>query len=204
MAMNERRRRFIDEYVIDFNATQAAIRAGYAPSSAPRYGHDLLKNPDVQVAVREKVQEIGERTAVTQDKVRKHLAALAFGDMREIAQWDEHGVRFRRSEDIEDVAALTVKEVSQKVERRYDRNGDEVITVHMSLKQHGKTEPLRMLAQHTGLLKIVPDGDPAKFERLLSAIRGEEDPGEVVDMEPLDELESGGDEQNGGQDGEEQ
>jgi hypothetical protein len=57
MALTEKQRRFVDEYLIDLNATQAAIRAGYAVKTANREGSRLLSNVDVGEAVAAKAAE---------------------------------------------------------------------------------------------------------------------------------------------------
>lgn len=66
---NKRHERFCQEYVVDYNGTQAAIRAGYKEKSARSQASDLLTNPNILLRVRELQHEQVERLAVTQDYV---------------------------------------------------------------------------------------------------------------------------------------
>ena len=77
--MNAKRRRFVDEYLIDLNATQAAIRAGYSPHTAIKQGSRLLTFVDVRAAVDAGLKERSQRVQVTADDVARETWALATG-----------------------------------------------------------------------------------------------------------------------------
>ena len=64
-----KQQRFIDEYLIDFNATQAAIRAGYSQDTAKQQGSRLLSNVDVRAAIDDAIRERSSRALVSQDAV---------------------------------------------------------------------------------------------------------------------------------------
>lgn len=51
--LTDKQQRFVDEYLIDLNATQAAIRAGYSEKTAYSVGHENLKKPEIQKAIQE-------------------------------------------------------------------------------------------------------------------------------------------------------
>lgn len=74
--LTDRQRRFVDEYLIDLNATQAAIRAGYAAKTAGSSGQRLLKHVEIQPAISEAMQKRQERTELTADEV--------IADLREV------------------------------------------------------------------------------------------------------------------------
>lgn len=66
--------RFVKEYIVDFNATQAAIRAGYSKKSAYRIGAELLQKTQVAKAVKDETAKVSEKLTVTiQDVVNKML-----------------------------------------------------------------------------------------------------------------------------------
>ena len=69
---------FCREYIIDLNATQAAIRAGYSSKTANRIASENLSKPDIQRKIQELQQERAERTEITQDRVLKELAGIGF------------------------------------------------------------------------------------------------------------------------------
>lgn len=71
--LTDKQRRFIDEYLIDLNAGQAAIRAGYAPSSARQHACRLLMREDVKKAVAEAMDKRQKRTELCQDDVVREL-----------------------------------------------------------------------------------------------------------------------------------
>ncbi len=71
MALTHKQRRFVDEYLVDLNATQAAIRAGYSTRTANREGARLLSNVDIAVAISEAQHTRSERTQVTAYRVLK-------------------------------------------------------------------------------------------------------------------------------------
>lgn len=66
--LTERQKRFGDEYFIDLNLTQAAIRAGYSEKTAYSAGQRLLKNVEVQKYIQERLKSRQERTEITQDR----------------------------------------------------------------------------------------------------------------------------------------
>lgn len=75
--MNDKQRRFVDEYLVDLNATQAAIRAGYSAKTAYAQGQRLLKHVEVQKAVTDAQEKRSERTAITADYVLQGIQEVA-------------------------------------------------------------------------------------------------------------------------------
>lgn len=73
MALKERHQRFVEEYCVDFNGAQAAIRAGYSATRANRQAYVLLQREDVQQAIAQQREEIAERVKVSQDWVLRRL-----------------------------------------------------------------------------------------------------------------------------------
>lgn len=76
----DRQRLFAEEFTVDFNATQAAIRAGYSEKTAGSIGSENLKKPEIQKMIDEALRERIRRTHITQDRVVLELAAVAFAD----------------------------------------------------------------------------------------------------------------------------
>ncbi|OOF84438.1 terminase [Rodentibacter ratti] len=75
--LNEKQKRFVDEYLIDLNATQAAIRAGYSADTARQMGSENLSKPVIQEAIQEAQKNRSTRTQVTQDDVIRGLLTEA-------------------------------------------------------------------------------------------------------------------------------
>ena len=80
--LTAKQERFVAEYLIDLNATQAAIRAGYAEKGAAVEGSRLLANPKVAAAVAAAKAERTERTEITQDYVLNTIRDTSFACMR--------------------------------------------------------------------------------------------------------------------------
>ena len=75
--LTPKQQRFVDEYLIDLNATQAAIRAGYSPKTARQIGEQNLSKLDIKNAIESAQQERQKRTLVTQDDVIRGLLTEA-------------------------------------------------------------------------------------------------------------------------------
>lgn len=84
--LTPKQQRFVDEYLIDLNATQAAIRAGYSPKTANEMGAENLAKPSIKQAIEQAKAERSERTKITQDDVLKMWHDLATVDYNEISQ----------------------------------------------------------------------------------------------------------------------
>lgn len=77
MALSPKQERFVAEYLVDLNATAAAIRAGYSEKTAAQTAHNLLKKPHIEKAIQEAKDGRAQRTQVDQDYVIQKLKAIA-------------------------------------------------------------------------------------------------------------------------------
>jgi phage terminase small subunit len=111
--LNDRQCRFVAEYLVDLNATQAAVRAGYSARTARTQAADLLTNPNIAAAIVEAQAARSRRTEVTADRVVLELARVAFGDPRRVMSWGPGGVRLRPSAELADEEAAIVVEVGE-------------------------------------------------------------------------------------------
>jgi phage terminase small subunit len=87
MALNERQRLFAAEYLVDLNATQAAIRAGYSERTAYSQGQRLLKHVEVQAAIQGALAARAARTEITADDVLQRFWAIATADPNELIEF---------------------------------------------------------------------------------------------------------------------
>lgn len=72
----EKQQRFVDEYIISLNATEAAIRAGYSERTARSQGQRLLTKVDIQRLLQEKMAALQKDTIATQDEILEHLTRV--------------------------------------------------------------------------------------------------------------------------------
>jgi phage terminase small subunit len=110
-----KREQFCREYLIDFCATDAAIRAGFSAKSAKVQAWDLMQMPEIQERIKELQNDLAKRTEITQDRVLAEYAKIAFSDMRHFAAWDANGVTLMPSCLLSEDDAVCVAEVSQTV-----------------------------------------------------------------------------------------
>ena len=76
--------RFVEEYLFDLNAAQAAIRAGYRADNARSIGFENLTKPDIREAIEAAKRERSARTGVTADRVVQEIARVAFSSLRDV------------------------------------------------------------------------------------------------------------------------
>ncbi len=133
---------FVEEYLIDLNASAAARRAGYSPKRADAIGFDLLRKAEIQEAIQAAQQERSARTGITADRVIAEIARIAFSDPRQVMEWGPHGVVVRDSSELTDADAAAVSEVSQTVTKE---GGS------MRVKMYNKLDALDKLCKHLGI-----------------------------------------------------
>ncbi len=142
MPLSARKAAFVDQYLVDLNATAAAIRAGYAPKNANQAGYRLLQEPAVAAAIAVAQAERSRRTHVSADRVIRELARIAFSDVRKTVTWGPGGLVLRPSAEIDDDVAAAVSEVSESTQGRVRT---------LKVKLIDKLAALRLLADHTGV-----------------------------------------------------
>ena len=81
MKLTEKQKRFCEEYLVDLNATQAAIRAGYKEKTARSSASENLTKPDIQQYLRELIDKRSERTGIAADTVLLELERIALSDV---------------------------------------------------------------------------------------------------------------------------
>ena len=77
--MTSRQQRFCEEYLIDMNATQAAIRAGYSEKTAKSIASEYLTKPDIKAFISKRMQEKNDELIAKQDEVLRYLTAVMRG-----------------------------------------------------------------------------------------------------------------------------
>lgn len=86
MSLTDKQQRFVEEYLVDLNATQAAIRAGYSEDTARSIGSENLTKPDIADAIAAAMAERSERVQITADEVLRELVDVALGDVNELIE----------------------------------------------------------------------------------------------------------------------
>ena len=88
MALTAKQQRFVDEYLVDLNATQAAIRAGYSERTARAIGQENLTKPDIEAAIQAALRDRQARTEITQDTVVEELTKIGLAEAHDYSDAD--------------------------------------------------------------------------------------------------------------------
>ena len=151
--LNTRQKRFSEEYIIDYNATAAAKRAGYSNKTAYSQGQRLLKNAEIREAINNALKEFHERAFITKERVLLEVAKLAFTNLSDVVRWDEEGnLTISTPEDLTPDQLASISEISKHTMSFPTKNGEEVTRTSMKIKMHNKDAALEKLMKHLSLL----------------------------------------------------
>jgi len=148
MALNEKQKKFAEEWIIDFNGKQAAIRTGYSEKTAEVKASQLLSLVKVQDYIGELRKAQQERTEITADMVIKELGKIAFSDIRDI--YDTEG-RMLLPHELDENTAATISGFKTRFEGTIntDSNGSvKGADIIEEYKRHDKTKALELLGKH--------------------------------------------------------
>lgn len=160
--------RFVDEWLIDFNGTQAAIRAGYSPKTAAAAAARLLRNVNIQAEIARRQKDLQRRTEISQDRVVKELARIAFADASDYAcietltyENEDGTVSPVQIVSPKDTGALSDDQRAAIAGIKQGANGIEI-------KLHDKIKALELLGRHIGMFNDKlslsgSDGGPLTF-----------------------------------------
>lgn len=163
MALTEKQKIFVKEYLIDLNATQAAIRAGYSAKTADVQGSRMLGNVKVQQAIAEAMAERSKRTGINQDRVLTELARIGFCKITDVVDPSTAKIREDATED--DLACI------QSIKVKPGEFGTE-----REVKLYDKKAALVDIGKHLGMFKEKVDLNveiSEKLDDILSQVGGE-------------------------------
>ena len=139
--LTPKQQRFIDEYLIDLNATQAAIRAKYSSKTAYSIGNELLKKPEIRARIDERMAELSKRTGVNQERIIRELARIAFLDPTQLINLDTAELLDEAAaDDRATIASVRVKRIptadGMGIEREI-KVADKIKALELLGKRHG-------------------------------------------------------------------
>ena len=162
--MTKRQKLFVEEYLIDLNATQAAIRAGYSPESAYSIGSENLKKPEIRARIEKAMAERSRRTGINQDRVLQELAKIGFANIRDVVDPNTAKVLLdAKEEDLACIQSIKVKPNEWGIERE--------------VKMYDKKAALVDIGRHLGMFKdnlaiSGLDKEKSKLDDILEQMRG--------------------------------
>ena len=171
--LRDKRARFVEEYLVDLNATQAAERAGYSPRTARAQGCRLLADVNIASAIAAAQAARSMRTQITADCVLEELAKIGFANMADYMQANEQG------DPVLDFANLTRDQCAALVEVTVDtytegRGKDSCGVKRVRFKLADKRAALVDVGKHLGMFlerHSNPDGTPLVPPRIEVVLR---------------------------------
>lgn len=159
--LTDKQQRFCEEYLVDLNATQAAIRAGYSENTAPEQGSRLLINVKVQNKIQELQQTRSERTKITADMVLQELGKVGFSNIQDFLNSD---LTVKDLQSLEKEKAQAIHSIKRSV-TEFEGGTKEVV----EFKMHDKLRALEMIGRHIGFFE--KDNDQSKTPIIIPDIK---------------------------------
>lgn len=169
--LTPKQQRFIDEYLVDLNATQAAIRAGYSEKTANRIGAQNLSKLDIQAEIQKRRNKLQNKLEVTQERIVQELASIAFANGADFAKVKGNAVIIVPTDELpkEKLPAIAgIKENQYGIE----------------IKLHDKVKALELLGKYLGVFggnAAQPQTENNLFEAINSC--GEEDIDDLPELQ---------------------
>lgn len=139
--LREKQQLFVDEYLIDLNGTQAAIRAGYSAKTANEQASRMLTKVSIQQAISEKMAERSKRTGVNQDRVVQELAKIAFLKMTDVV---DHNGKIKDDASEDDLSCI------ESIKYKHS-DTDTGSSTEREVKTASKLKALELLGKHLGM-----------------------------------------------------
>lgn len=140
--LNQKQKRFAEEYMVDSNATQAAIRAGYSKKTARSIGAENLTKPDIKAYIERLAGELKKKSIADADEALQIATAIA------------------RGETTEEVVMLDVKSGEYARTKRVPDEQTRLRAVDLILKRHPLTQQIDLNVQRINIVGVpMPDGE---------------------------------------------
>lgn len=140
--LNPKQQRFCEEYVIDLNATQAAIRAGYSEKTAYSIGQENLKKPEIEKYISVLHKSLQESTKISAEMVIAEFAKIGFANIQDFVNGGNSILELKHL-DRNKVAAVSSIKTTVK------NDGD----TQTEIRFHNKVQALESLGKHLGIFK---------------------------------------------------
>lgn len=147
--LSERQKKFCDEYLLDFNGTQAAVRAGYSKKSAKEQGSRLLTKINVQQYLNTKKQKAAAKFEISHERTLQEIGKIAYSNIKSLFNEDGSLKKISDMTD-EEACLLSSVEVDEIISEK------KKIGETRKVKLWDKTKGLEMLAKHFKIYSDAP------------------------------------------------
>jgi len=164
--LTPKQERFVREYLVDLNTTQAAIRTGYSKKTAYSIGQENLKKPEVAAEIKKAQKALAKKAKVTAESVIAEMGRIAFANMQDYLDVSDP------TKPKVDLSRLTPAQASVIAEATVDKQG---FNQRVKIKLHDKLSALTQLGMHLGLFKdrhehTGADGEPIQRTVIVEVV----------------------------------
>ena len=147
--LTDKQERFCKEYIIDLNATQAAIRAKYSEKSAEVLGFENLRKPSIQKRIQQLQQKADNKNIIPRERTLLEIARLAYSNPQNVFT---PGGSLLPIKDIDEDTARSISSVKVRKTVNYEEStkDDKVMDDIVQIKFHDKPRSLDMAMKHLG------------------------------------------------------
>jgi len=157
--LSPKQQRFIEEYLVDLNASQAALRAGYSARTAFRSGIENMQKPAIKAAISAAQARRADRVGITQDQVLVEFGIVSFSDVRHYVIDNQGNVQL--AEEAPDCAMRAVSSIKKKIIPL----GEGKHAYETEIRLWSKPAALRMAGEHLGMFEVDKKKDGAEQSR---------------------------------------
>ena len=177
--LRPKQRLFIKEYLIDLNATQAAIRAGYSAKTSYSHGQRLLKDVEIQNALTSAMHKREDNIEITAARVLKELAIIAYADQSDYVTIGTEGevklIPFDTMKEGASRAVSGVEETRRIMGSGTGKGTEMILEIKTKYRHHDKVKALELLGNHLGMWKdrqevTFPDVETFELPKLAAAV----------------------------------
>lgn len=169
--LTPKQERFVEEYLVDLNATQAAKLAGYSEKTAHRIGAENLQKPAIAKAIAEARHKLSERTEITQERILQEYAKIGFSNITSYVRQQEGERPFVDLDDLTEEQSAAISEVTIKSQMM----GDTPIAIEeIKFKLWDKLNALEKMGKHLGMFPTRVDhrvsDDDVQYPAVISFV----------------------------------
>ena len=172
--LNPRQKRFVQKYLICFNATKAAIFAGYSKKTAYSIGEENLRKPEIKSAIAAAQKKDEDRYEITKEKWLAELAIVFFSDIKDYVEInnDTGAIRAKSFEKMPDKSSKAIQSIQEDRIIKESSNGEQT-TVHdiYKFRLHDKLKAGEMIGKHFGYLPLNNGDGKTDPEELCDALK---------------------------------
>jgi phage terminase small subunit len=179
--LTPKQERFVEEYLVDLNATQAADRAGYSKKTANVIGPENLVKPCIQMAIAEAVAALSKKNGMDADATISEICVVASSDMADYVHVDEGGALTVIPLDrLPKGKSKAIRKIKERRIIKSTAEGDQIMEITLDFELYDKIKGLELLARHHSLLHdkqeinlnaTIKVSAEDKFAELLTAMK---------------------------------